>query len=564
VPDQTSAAFISYCRDDEEFALRLAQDLKDAGAAVWLDQLDIKPGHSWDNAVEIALRAATKMLVILTPTSVSSENVRDEIAYALKQGKIVIPVLYIECEIPLRLERKQHIDFRANYARGVDRLLRELSVEPPDKAAVERAAEDEAQRRLASQAHEAERLRLEEQARQERAREAEAERLREEEQVKQERVREAEAYRLRQEQARQEAARQAREETLRREQELKQQSAPPQSTSAGSRPQEAKPQSDVKAAPFRPWLWRRSSWTGLAGGFAAILIVGFIFFRPSPSSHSGPESQPGPVVVQETPQPAKPELNPTAPPPSPSGSKTTSQGSLTREQKPAPESKPDFAALAAQGLTLFFSNRYAEALPLFTQACDGGDGGGCYGLAALYEDGKGVAKDYGKVKALYTKACDSGYLAGCSGLGALYEDGKGVSKNYRKANTLYTKACDGGSGDGCFNLALLYEDGMGVPKDHRKANTLYTKACDGGNTDGCCNLGVSYENGTGVPQDYGKARTLYTKACAGLVAAGCSYLGDLYRTGHGVAVNAELARQYLKKGCDMGNTWGCDRLKEMK
>ena len=38
------AAFFSYSRDDSEFALRLAEDLKAAGAAVWIDQLDIEPG----------------------------------------------------------------------------------------------------------------------------------------------------------------------------------------------------------------------------------------------------------------------------------------------------------------------------------------------------------------------------------------------------------------------------------------------------------------------------------------------------------------------------------------
>ena len=40
------AAFFSYCRDDSDFALRLAEDLKATGAAVWIDQLDIEPGHA--------------------------------------------------------------------------------------------------------------------------------------------------------------------------------------------------------------------------------------------------------------------------------------------------------------------------------------------------------------------------------------------------------------------------------------------------------------------------------------------------------------------------------------
>ena len=50
-----SAAFISYSREDSEFAFRLANDLKVAGADVWLDQLDILPGRPWDNAIEDAL-----------------------------------------------------------------------------------------------------------------------------------------------------------------------------------------------------------------------------------------------------------------------------------------------------------------------------------------------------------------------------------------------------------------------------------------------------------------------------------------------------------------------------
>ena len=79
MPATASSAFISYSREDSEFALRLAQDLKAAGANVWLDQTDITPGHPWDNAIEDALTNAPEMLVILSPGSAKSQNVRDEI-----------------------------------------------------------------------------------------------------------------------------------------------------------------------------------------------------------------------------------------------------------------------------------------------------------------------------------------------------------------------------------------------------------------------------------------------------------------------------------------------------
>jgi hypothetical protein len=42
---EPQTAFFSYSRDDSEFALRLAEDLKAAGANVWLNQLEIEAGH---------------------------------------------------------------------------------------------------------------------------------------------------------------------------------------------------------------------------------------------------------------------------------------------------------------------------------------------------------------------------------------------------------------------------------------------------------------------------------------------------------------------------------------
>src|SRR5262249_61910461 len=69
------AAFFSYSREDSDFALRLAEDLKAAGASVWLDQLDILPGQRWDRAVEDALANCPRMLVILSPASINSTNV---------------------------------------------------------------------------------------------------------------------------------------------------------------------------------------------------------------------------------------------------------------------------------------------------------------------------------------------------------------------------------------------------------------------------------------------------------------------------------------------------------
>ena len=128
MPIDPSTAFVSYSREDLEFVSRLAKDLKATGAKVWMDKLDIRPGQRWEVEAQAALDACRRMLVILSPASIASSNVLAEAAYAIDEGKEVIPVLYRECKIPFRLRPFQYADFRADYAIGLEELLASLSV----------------------------------------------------------------------------------------------------------------------------------------------------------------------------------------------------------------------------------------------------------------------------------------------------------------------------------------------------------------------------------------------------------------------------------------------------
>ena len=116
-------SFFSYSRSDSNFVLKLAKDLRNAGADLWLDQLDIKAGSRWDASIEDALESASRLIVVLSPASVASNNVMDEVSYALESNKTVIPVLLSECKAPFRLKRLQHIDFTGDYQTALDQLL---------------------------------------------------------------------------------------------------------------------------------------------------------------------------------------------------------------------------------------------------------------------------------------------------------------------------------------------------------------------------------------------------------------------------------------------------------
>jgi WD40 repeat protein len=69
------------------------------------------------------------MLLILSPASVQSRNVRNEVAFALDEQKAIIPILYQDCRVPLQLLRIQHLDFRTDYTRGLKALLKILGVQ---------------------------------------------------------------------------------------------------------------------------------------------------------------------------------------------------------------------------------------------------------------------------------------------------------------------------------------------------------------------------------------------------------------------------------------------------
>jgi len=124
----SSTIFFSYSRVNSETVLELAKELRNAGADIWLDQLDIKPGTRWDKSIEDALAASQTLLVILSKSAVESDNVMDEVSYALEEGKTVEPVLLEECEIPFRLRRLQFADFTDSREKGMETLAQALGL----------------------------------------------------------------------------------------------------------------------------------------------------------------------------------------------------------------------------------------------------------------------------------------------------------------------------------------------------------------------------------------------------------------------------------------------------
>jgi len=114
--------FICYARVDQAFALPLAEHLKARGVDVWVDQEQNKISDDWDRDIDRALRECSHLLIVLSPASVDSREVRGELRTALDLGKPVLPVLYKPCEIPRQLRIVQFVDFTKRSARDASAL----------------------------------------------------------------------------------------------------------------------------------------------------------------------------------------------------------------------------------------------------------------------------------------------------------------------------------------------------------------------------------------------------------------------------------------------------------
>lgn len=118
--------FISYSRSESEFATKITKDLKRTSIKTWYDKENIPPGANWDKEIEKGIKECTHLLLIASPRSVASENVQDEISYALNNDKSVIPLIIEECDLPMRVHRAQWVDFQQDYKTAFKSLIERL------------------------------------------------------------------------------------------------------------------------------------------------------------------------------------------------------------------------------------------------------------------------------------------------------------------------------------------------------------------------------------------------------------------------------------------------------
>lgn len=103
--------FVSYAREDKDFARELSRRLRESDRIPWQDLRNIRAGDYWQDSIDAALRNAEALVVIMSPHAIKSQYVTYEWAFALGAGIRVIPVVKARTNIHPKLSSIQYIDF---------------------------------------------------------------------------------------------------------------------------------------------------------------------------------------------------------------------------------------------------------------------------------------------------------------------------------------------------------------------------------------------------------------------------------------------------------------------
>jgi len=126
---------------------------------------------------------------------------------------------------------------------------------------------------------------------------------------------------------------------------------------------------------------------------------------------------------------------------------------------------------------------------LSKRACDGGVLTACRNLGVWSAKGLyGQKMDYRAARLQFEKACNDETSVGCGPLASLYDDARGVPRDYPKALSLAGRGCSAGDAESCLALSRFHRWGHGTPASPTEEAAWLKKACDLGSARACADL----------------------------------------------------------------------------
>src|SRR5688572_29817243 len=123
--------FVSYSRLDNDRVYALTSKLRSAGVRLWMDVRNIDGAAMWGEEIVSAVAKSKVLLLLVSKTSVASQNVVKEVLLASERKGHILPVDLEPTEIPGSLKYAlagiQHIEyFRGDPDDSMKAVLRSL------------------------------------------------------------------------------------------------------------------------------------------------------------------------------------------------------------------------------------------------------------------------------------------------------------------------------------------------------------------------------------------------------------------------------------------------------
>jgi hypothetical protein len=110
--------FISYSKQNIDFARHLRAMLQEAGFSVWMDEAQLIASERWWPTIEQSINGCSAFIIIMSPQSKTSDWVEREILFAERLRKPIFPVLLSGESWP-RLANIQFADMQAGTESGL-------------------------------------------------------------------------------------------------------------------------------------------------------------------------------------------------------------------------------------------------------------------------------------------------------------------------------------------------------------------------------------------------------------------------------------------------------------
>jgi len=210
--------------------------------------------------------------------------------------------------------------------------------------------------------------------------------------------------------------------------------------------------------------------------------------------------------------------------------------------------------LFTRGRALIKQNQISQGILWLDKAAAQGHPQASYELAALYEAGLGVQKDYNRARHYYEVAIEQGHRDAHFNLALLFNGEQAPFDDLQRARQLMQVVAQQGDVEAQFVLGtMMSSSSASASRNPAQAIHWLSRAANRGHEKAQFQLGMAHLRGQDVTRDSKAAFHWFSQAAKKNVAGAHFNLALMHERGDGVPANMGMAIRWYTTAADLGN-----------